>query len=130
MNNLKRAPLLATGLLLAAAQPVFAENADTTATYATATTVTVSLDREQIQRLVPYGDLDLSSPQGMNTLNMRIKSAVHAVCPREDTRDLQRLNGLRQCRQEAIEGAMLQVERLASLREAAPSAPLSAALKP
>jgi len=118
MNNLKRTSFLAAGLLLAAAQPVFAENAETT--------VTVSPDREQIHRLVSYGDLDLSGPQGMNTLNKRIKSAVYAVCPREDTRDLQRLNGMRQCRHSATEVALLQVQQFASLEKA----PLSAALKP
>ena len=123
MYNLKRAPLLAAGLLLAASQPVVAETADATAAAATGTTVTVSLNRDQLHKLVSYGDLDLSSPQGMSTLNTRIRSAV---CPREDTRDLQRLNGVRQCREMATEGAMLQVQQLASLQKA----PLSAALKP
>jgi UrcA family protein len=126
MYNLKRAPLLAAGLLLAASQPVVAETADPTAAAATGTTVTVSLNRDQLHKLVSYGDLDLSSPQGMSTLNTRIRSAVYAVCPREDTRDLQRLNGVRQCRETATEGAMLQVQQLASLQKA----PLSAALKP
>lgn len=126
MYHLKHAPLLAAGLLLVAAQTVVAENAETHGKNATAATVTVSLDRERIQRRVSYRDLDLSSPQGMSTLYARIRSAVHAVCPREDTRDLQRLNEMRQCRWSAAEEGMRQVQRLASLQKA----PLSAGLKP
>jgi UrcA family protein len=125
MYHFKRGPLLVAGLLLAASQPVVAEPTATTTT-AAAATVTVSPNREQMQRLVPYGDLDLSSPQGMSTLTVRIRSAVLAVCPREDTRDLQSVADVRQCRKAANEGAMLQVPQLASLAKQT----WSASLKP
>lgn len=46
---------------------------------------------------VPYGDLDLSSPLGMATLEGRIRTAIRQACGKADTRVLAYRRALRRC---------------------------------
>jgi UrcA family protein len=63
-------------------------------------------------KVVTFGDLNLSRPEGIKTLHARIMSAVNSVCPRADNRDLRGLRIEARCREEAIAGANAQVEAL------------------
>lgn len=119
------AVFVTAGVLAVASQAAAAESTYTQAPNATATTVTVVQDRERRHRQIHYGDLDLSSPQGLRTLNTRIRAAVRYVCPRGDSRNLESVAGVRECRTMATDDAMLQVQQLASLQ----GAPLSAGVK-
>ena len=65
---------------------------------------------------VPYGDLNLTSVEGANTLNRRITAAAHQVCSADgvDGRDLQAFTALRSCEARAIADAEQQVHALAA----------------
>lgn len=58
--------------------------------------------------IVGYGDLDLSSPQGIATLDRRLHQAVQNVCGRYFPRDLQSMGDVRQCRRDSWASAQLQ----------------------
>ncbi len=114
MIHFNRAVLVTAGVLAMASQVAVADSTFTHAPIATVATVTVAKDRQPLYRQVQYGDLDLSSPKGMKTLNTRIRAAVRYVCPREDPRKLESIASVRKCRMMATDEAMLQVQRLAS----------------
>ena len=60
---------------------------------------------------VSFEGLDLSSDQGRNMLEARIKRALSAVCGRErDTRMLKEKAQISQCRRDALAGTRPQVD--------------------
>ena len=61
---------------------------------------------------VPYGDLDLASEQGANTLHARIAAAARQVCAPNgvDGRNLAAFAAERSCESQAIANAMSQVQ--------------------
>ncbi len=75
-------------------------------------------------RTVPYGDLNLASEQGANTLSLRVASAARQVCGADDVdmRNLQAFAAVRACESQAITRAVHDVRapqvaaRLAALR--------------
>jgi len=56
---------------------------------------------------VAYGDLDLTSEQGVNTLHARVAAAARQVCAADglDSRNLQAYAAARSCETQAIENA-------------------------
>jgi UrcA family protein len=64
------------------------------------------------RRLVSYDDLNLSRPEGINTLEARIRRAVDSVCEPSGDRDLSRVHVERECRDAALADAMAQVRAL------------------
>ncbi len=68
---------------------------------------------------VRYGDLDLSTDRGAQTLLHRIAAAAERVCPRADGADLGAFALSRSCRRQAIARAVQEVgsSRLAALTE-------------
>ena len=56
--------------------------------------------------VVRYGDLDLSTQEGVQTLYKRIASAARQVCPAGDPRTLARFDYGRTCRAAAIARAV------------------------
>ena len=61
---------------------------------------------------VPYGDLNLASAQGVNTLNARVSAAARQVCSADgvDLRDLQASAAERSCESKAIANAEHEVQ--------------------
>lgn len=57
---------------------------------------------------VSYGDLDLTSPSGIRTLDRRISQAITRVCDRGDVRDLTSMSEERRCRSSANYAANAQ----------------------
>jgi UrcA family protein len=70
---------------------------------------------------VPYGDLNLTSEQGANTLRARITAAAHQVCAVDaiDIRNLATYAAERSCEAQAIANAVRDVQ---SVRVAASNA--------
>jgi UrcA family protein len=64
------------------------------------------------RRLVSYGDLNLSRPEGINTLEARIRKAVDSVCEQSGDKGLSRVHVERECRDAALADAMAQVHAL------------------
>lgn len=61
---------------------------------------------------VHYGDLDLSSPNGVHHLYMRLQNAAKSVCGDEqDAIDLSERGEILKCQQVAIERAVEHVDR-------------------
>jgi UrcA family protein len=77
-----------------------------------------SFDGQRIiaQQSVPYGDLDITSPQGARTLLERIEAAAAAVC-----RDNTALPTVRDCREAAVGRAVAQMKSPALARAVAES---------
>ena len=61
--------------------------------------------------LVRYGDLDLTSPSGVRTLDSRIAQAIDRVCDRGDVNDLNSAMAERRCRSHARAAANSQRSR-------------------
>ena len=63
---------------------------------------------------VPYGDLNLASEQGANTLYARVAAAARQVCAPDgvDGRDLRAYAAERSCESQAVANAMSQVQGL------------------
>ncbi len=59
---------------------------------------------------VRYGDLDLTTNVGTQTLQTRIHRAARVVCGSADIRDLLGMSDVQHCRQVALSGAAPQVE--------------------
>jgi UrcA family protein len=59
--------------------------------------------------VVPYGDLNLSTPNGAATLLRRIDAAARRVCPDAYSRDLRITALARECRRTATANAVEQV---------------------
>jgi UrcA family protein len=68
--------------------------------------------------VVSYGDLDLSTTAGAQTLYTRISRAAREVCPFEDAIDAPRLAKNHACREAAIERAVSSINstQLAAVR--------------
>ena len=68
--------------------------------------------------VVSYGDLDLSSSEGVRELYKRIASAAREVCPYADARELGQVALNRSCRNAAISRAVREVNspQLVALR--------------
>jgi UrcA family protein len=64
------------------------------------------------RRVVNYGDLNLSRPEGINTLEARIRRAVDSVCEQSGDMGLRRVRMERECRDSALADAMAQVRAL------------------
>jgi UrcA family protein len=64
--------------------------------------------------VVNYGDLDLSRPEGINTLEIRIRRAVDSVCELSGGKGLSRARMERDCRDLALANAMAQVQALSA----------------
>ena len=65
---------------------------------------------QEVQIVVNYGDLNLSTTAGVQTLDARLEAGVKAVCGRPDVRDVKAGAAYTQCR----DAAMLSVnEQLA-----------------
>jgi|KBSMisStandDraft_5_1062788.scaffolds.fasta_scaffold1087212_1 UrcA family protein len=68
--------------------------------------------------VVPYGDLDLSSGEGVRELYKRISAAAREVCPYPNARELGQSMVNRSCRNAAISRAVSEVRspQLVALR--------------
>jgi hypothetical protein len=62
--------------------------------------------------MVNYSDLNLSRPEGINTLEARISRAVDSVCEQSGDKGLSRAHVERECRDAALADAMAQVHAL------------------
>jgi UrcA family protein len=59
--------------------------------------------------VVSYGDLDLSSTDGVRTLYKRISLAAQEVCPSVNSMEAKQVAFARHCRKDAIEHAVAQI---------------------
>jgi len=68
--------------------------------------------------VVRYGDLDLTTDAGVQTLYRRLAVAAHEVCPFEDSKSLTQVAYNHTCRTEAIARAVHDINspRLAALQ--------------
>jgi UrcA family protein len=64
------------------------------------------------RRMVNYSDLNLSRPEGINTLEARIRRAVDSVCDQSSDWSRNRTHVERECRDAALADAMAQVHAL------------------
>jgi UrcA family protein len=71
-------------------------------------------DRDAPRKVVSYGDLNLSRPEGINTLEARIRKAVDSVCEQSGGKGLNRVHAERECRDAALADAMAQVHALSA----------------
>jgi UrcA family protein len=76
--------------------------------------------RDAPSKMVNYGDLNLSRPEGINTLESRVRKAVDSVCKQSGGKGLHRVQEERECRDAALADAMAQVHAL-SVSEAVAS---------
>ena len=60
---------------------------------------------------VHYGDLDLTTPTGVQVLDQRLAAGVKAVCDRPDIRDLKSMVAYEQCKDAAMTSANEQLAR-------------------
>jgi UrcA family protein len=69
--------------------------------------------------VVKYGDLDLSTTDGVTTLYKRITAASHSVCPYEDARELTFKAINQSCREASVERAVRSIHNteLAAIRD-------------
>ena len=56
---------------------------------------------EEVTISIPYGDLDISSPRGIATLEGRIQRAIRTVCGKADALNSAAMRAQRRCRREA-----------------------------
>ena len=75
--------------------------------------------KEAPSAVVKYGDLNLATEKGANTLYHRIVLAAEKVCPTNFTRDLGQIARARNCQADAVARAVHQVNspQLAMLHE-------------
>ena len=73
---------------------------------------TVAAGREPVSRMVPYADLDLSTPAGLARFDTRIASAIEEACGSTVSVDLRGRADIRRCRAEARASAAPQRERV------------------
>jgi UrcA family protein len=71
-------------------------------------------DRDAPRKMVSYGDLNLSRPEGIKTLEARIRKAVDSVCDQSGGKGLNRVHEERECRDAALADAMAQVHALSA----------------
>src|SRR5215831_13085716 len=65
----------------------------------------------RLSQVVKYGDLDLSRPQGAQTLYRRLQLAAKSVCAPLDGRELKRQTKFQNCMKEAIDTAVIDVDQ-------------------
>lgn len=108
------------GMLQLTAIPAHADQANVIDDLGDEAAVSVSRLVEALIVRVPYGDLNITSAAGIETLTRRIDRAVKGVCgSRPDTRDVQAHLSRKTCQDEAFLGAMVQVDDLISQRKLA-----------
>jgi UrcA family protein len=71
--------------------------------------VGVRPDSDQLERRVPYGDLNLAAAPGQSTLTLRVRSAVSDVCSPYDGTNMR--TRMQECRSFAWHGAQPQMAR-------------------
>jgi UrcA family protein len=96
------AGFIGTALVLAAASPVHSQSFSHQP-------VTVQGHRDSITRIVPYGDLALTSDQGRRILMRRVDAAVTQVCPDFDEQGS--VYDVPACQDFAWAGARPQIKR-------------------
>lgn len=69
--------------------------------------------------VVPYGDLDLSTPAGVTTLEARIAVAVDQVCDRVEPRLLNGYAAWQECKALTLANAMEKVAAITPARDLA-----------
>lgn len=75
--------------------------------------------QEEVQASVFFGDLDLDSAAGAQTLNARVLGTVKSMCDRPDVRDLKGNIAWNECRATAM---MSAAEQLAAVGAQGPRA--------
>lgn len=70
-----------------------------------------------MREAVSTRDLDLTSREGVRTLEKRINAAISRVCPDEGFAGLRRYNSIRQCREDAVASVRPQVDRAVAAAE-------------
>lgn len=122
MNMIKCATAVTTlvGMLQLTAIPAQADQANGIDNLGDKATVPASRFVEAPIVRVPYGDLDITSAAGMQTLTHRIKRGVKRVCgARPEIRKVPALWSWTACQDEAFLDAMAQVDNLISRRKLA-----------
>ena len=69
----------------------------------------VASAQEAPSLVVQYGDLDLSTTEGVQTLYKRITSAAHLVCPYDNARELAFKAVAQSCRADTIQRAVRSI---------------------
>jgi UrcA family protein len=79
-------------------------------------------DEAPMSKVVQFGDLDISKPEGAKVLYRRIQAAAREVCAQQLTRTLESLGPESICTQKAIDNAVRHVnsEQLTALRFGSP----------
>jgi UrcA family protein len=62
---------------------------------------------------VYFGDLDISTAAGAETLNVRLLSAIDTICERPFIRDLKRMAAWSECKDSAMSSALEQLAVIA-----------------
>lgn len=75
---------------------------------------TVLEDRGVRREVVNFRDLDLSSPEGMRTMEARIERSVDSVCPDSGRTGISQAQARRECKAASLADAMAQVHALAA----------------
>jgi UrcA family protein len=73
-------------------------------------TAVLAQDEELVSKEVSYSDLDLSTRQGKDQLETRIKAAVREVCFQGNSRTLHDIVLMRQCRFQATKKATREMQ--------------------
>lgn len=69
---------------------------------------------ERPTEYVVHADLNIATPQGMETLQNRVRAAVRRVCPRHEYGPVSRTLETRRCSDFAMEDAQQQIAQLRS----------------
>jgi len=64
---------------------------------------------QEVRTTVYFGDLDIASYAGAETLNLRLLGAIDAVCERPSVRDLKGNVAFNECRDAAMSSALEQL---------------------
>lgn len=64
---------------------------------------------QEVKATVFFGDLDIASAAGAETLNARLLGAIDAVCERPDIRDLKSNVAWNECKDAAMSSALEQL---------------------
>ena len=122
MNMIKYATAVTTlvGMFQLTSIPAQADQANEIDNHGDKATVAASrLVEARIVR-VPYGDLDITSAAGIQTLTHRIKMGVKRVCgARPEIKKVPALWSWKACQEQAFSDAMAQVDNLVSRRKLA-----------
>lgn len=108
---MKRTPIIVPMALLMAVSFVAATRAEASPR---------TSEIESRTELVNYGDLDLTRPSGVSTLDARISRAVERVCQPGAVRDITAQMAAQRCRFQARRGASQQRSRALALANHGP----------